>query len=486
MKEQNTQGTRKPVSFGEAMLILLAMLVVMGLGVIKFGLSSMTPVLLVIALVILWAKLRGASWDDIHAGITEGVKTGIIPIFIFVLIGALISVWIAAGIIPSMMVFGFHLISAQWFVPSVFLVCAIVGTSIGSAFTIISTIGIALFGMGTTMGFNPALVAGAIISGAIFGDKTSPLSDSTNLAAAIAESELFAHIKNLMWSTIPAFLVSLVLYFLMGTGSSDANAMGKINKTVATLTANFSITWWAVLPIIVMFVCAWRKVPAIATLLLNVGLGIVMLFIEKPATSLSSIATMIESGFVSKTGNASVDALLTRGGISAMMSTVSLIILTLTLGGLLMKFNIIQTAMVPLAQRLKNTGSVVTAAILSGIGVNVFVGEQYLSVILPGKAFKQTFNDRGLDNLALSRVLEDGGTVINYLVPWGVAAVFAANTLGVSTLAYLPFCFFSLLSPLFSILSGFTGVGLKRLPSTDDRSATSATVAAPGREGQGA
>ncbi|WP_204121356.1 MULTISPECIES: Na+/H+ antiporter NhaC [Levilactobacillus] len=480
MKEQSNKS-HKPVSFGEAIIILLAMLAIMGLGVIKFGLSPTTPVLLVIALVILWAKVRGADWDTIHGGITEGIKTGIIPIFIFLLIGALISVWIAAGIIPSMMVFGFHLISAQWFVPSVFLVCAIVGTSIGSAFTIISTIGIALFGMGTTMGFNPALVAGAIISGAIFGDKTSPLSDSTNLASAIAESELFAHIKNLMWSTIPAFFVSLILYFILGTGASDSNAMGKINTTVATLNANFSITWWAALPIIVMFVCAWRKIPAIETLLLNVGLGIVMLFIEKPSTSISSIATMIESGFVSKTGNASVDALLSRGGISAMMSTVSLIILTLTLGGLLMQFNIIQTAMVPLAKRLKSSGSLVTAAILSGIGVNIFVGEQYLSVILPGKAFKQTFNDRGLDNLALSRVLEDGGTVINYLIPWGVAAVFAANTLGVSTLAYLPFCFFSLFSPVFSILSGFTGVGLKRLPSSDDQSATAASMAADGR-----
>ncbi|WP_125547300.1 Na+/H+ antiporter NhaC [Levilactobacillus lindianensis] len=471
----------RAVSFGEALTILLVMLLVMGTGVIKFGLSPMTPVLLVIALVILWAKLRGAEWDDIHNGIIDGIKTGIIPIFIFLLIGALISVWIAAGIIPSMMVFGFHLISAQWFVPSVFLVCAIIGTSIGSAFTIISTIGIALFGMGTTMGFNPALVAGAIISGAIFGDKTSPLSDSTNLASAIAESELFAHIKNLMWSTIPAFIVSLILYFFMGTGASDTNALGKISSTIATLNTHFTITWWAALPIIVMFVCAWRKIPAIATLFLNVVLGVVMIFIENPSTSLKSIATMIESGFVAKTGNASVDALLTRGGISAMMSTVSLIILTLTLGGLLMKFNIIQTAMVPLANRLKGTGAVVTAAILSGIGVNIFVGEQYLSVILPGKAFKQTFNDRGLDNLALSRVLEDGGTVINYLVPWGVAAVFAANTLGVSTLAYLPFCFFSLLSPIFSILSGFTGVGLKRLPASDDQSATSATVAASGR-----
>ena len=159
-----------------------------------------------------------------------------------------------------------------------------------------------------------------------------------------------------------------------------------------------------------------------------------------------------------------------------MMGTVSLIFLTLSLGGLLMKFDVIQTAMTPLAKKLKTPGSVVTATILSGIGVNIFVGEQYLSVILPGKAFKQTFNERGLDNLALSRVLEDGGTVINYLIPWGVAGAFAANTLGVPTLAFLPFCFFSLLSPILSIISGFTGIGLKRLTKTVKTDKKVATV----------
>lgn len=459
--------TWRPVHLPEALVVLLIMLAIMGLGVIKFGLSPQTPVILVIALVILWARVRGAAWDDIHGGIIDGIKTGIIPIFIFLLIGALISVWIAAGIIPSMMVFGFHLISAQWFVPSVFLVCAIIGTSIGSAFTIISTIGIALFGIGTTMGINPALIAGAIISGAIFGDKTSPLSDSTNLAAAIAESDLFDHIRNLMWSTIPAFIVSLILYTVLGAGAATETHLGKINTTLAVLNQNFTISWWAVLPLIVMLVCAIRKVPAIATLLMNIALAIFMIFSQNPRTPLVKIATMIETGFVSKTGNAGVDQLLSRGGISAMMGTVSLILLTLSLGGLLMRFNLIQTAMVPLAKRLQSAGMTVTATILAGIGVNVFVGEQYLSVILPGKAFKKTFNEQGLANLALSRVLEDGGTVINYLIPWGVAGAFAANTLGVSTLAYLPFCFFSLLSPVFSIISGFTGWGLKRQKSVN-------------------
>lgn len=454
--------SKKAISFREAVSILVMMLIILGFGVIKFGLSPQTPVLVVIGLLILWAKVRGSEWDDIFDGIVDGVKNGIIPIFIFILIGALIGTWIAAGIIPSMMVAGFHMISAQWFVPSVFLVCALIGTSIGSAFTIISTIGIALFGMGQTLGMNPALVAGAIISGAIFGDKTSPLSDSTNLAAAIAEDDLFAHIKNLMWTTIPAFLISLVLYAILGNAGSGAS-LSKISTTLNVLNTHFVITWWAILPILLLFVCALMKIPAIATLILNIAVTVGMIFVENPNTPVKNIAGFIESGFVSKTGNASVDALLTRGGITSMMGTVSLIFLTLSLGGLLMKFNVIQTAMEPLAEKLKTPGSVVTATILSGIGVNIFVGEQYLSVILPGKAFKTTFNKRGLDNLALSRVLEDGGTVINYLIPWGVAGAFAANTLGVPTLAFLPFCFFSLLSPILSIISGFTGIGLKRI-----------------------
>lgn len=455
---------REKVSFRESIIILLVMLIVLGTGVIGFGLSPQTPVLVVIALLILWAKIRHSSWDTINSGIMEGVQNGIVPIFIFILIGALIGTWIAAGVIPSMMVAGFHMISARWFVPSVFLVCAVIGTSIGSAFTIVSTIGIALFGMGTTMGVDPALVAGAIISGAIFGDKSSPLSDSTNLAAAIAGSDLFAHIKNLMWTTIPAFLISLVLYWILGIGESGAK-LTNIQPTLTTLTTHFTVSWWAILPIILLFVCAIAKIPAIATLLLNITVAIAMIFIQTPGMTVQKVAGYIESGFVSKTGNANVDALLTRGGITSMMGTVSLIFLTLSLGGLLMKFDIIQTAITPLAKKLKSSGSIVTATILSGIGVNIFVGEQYLSVILPGKAFKETYNKRGLDNLALSRVLEDGGTVINYLIPWGVAGAFAANTLGVSTLAFLPFCFFSLLSPILSIISGFTGIGLKRMRS---------------------
>ena len=450
---------KKKVSFTESLIILAVLLIILGLAVIKFGLSPEVPVLFTVLLLTFWAKFRGFSWQEIQDGIKEGIGVAIIPIFIFILIGALIGLWIQAGIIPSIMVLGFKLINGSFFIPSVFVVCSIVGIAIGSGFTTISTVGIALFGIGASMNANPALVAGAIISGAVFGDKMSPLSDSTNLSSAVAESELFAHIKNMMWSTIPAFFVSLILFWILGnSGQMD---LTKIEKTSQILQSHFTISWWAIVPIILMLLCAWKKIPAISTLFINITATVIMIFIENPTYSVKSLDNLIMNGFVAKTADSSVNALLTRGGISSMMGTVALIISTLSLGGMLMKFEIVQSAMEPLVKHLKKPGRLITVTILSGICINLFVGEQYLSVILPGRAFKPAYDKISLSPLALSRVLEDGGSVINYLIPWGVAGSFAASTLGVPVLAFIPFTFFSLLSPVFSILSGITGISLK-------------------------
>lgn len=448
----------KKVSALEASLVLLGMLAVLGCSVIGFGLAPQVPVLTTTALVIFCARWRGFSWDDVNSGIKEGVKVAIIPIFIFILIGALIAVWIQAGVIPAMMVAGFKLLSGEFFVPSVFVVCAIVGLAIGSGFTNISTVGIALLGIGASMHANLALVAGAIVSGAVFGDKMSPLSDSTNLASAVAESELFAHIKNMMWSTLPAFFVSLILFWLLGqSGTIDASGLA---KTTRVLQANFHISWWALLPILLMFICAWRKIPAIPTLFINIVVSCVMIFAQG-SVSVKKLADLINNGYVAHTSSQEVNQLLTRGGISSMMATVALIVSTLALGGLLIKFKIIQTAMAPIVARLTSPKSLIPATLLAGIGINLFVGEQYLSVILPGRAFKPAYDKIGLDPLALSRTLEDGGSVINYLIPWGVAGSFAASALGVPVLSFLPFAFFSLFSPLFSLLSAWTELGLK-------------------------
>ncbi|WP_314059682.1 Na+/H+ antiporter NhaC [uncultured Vagococcus sp.] len=452
----------KKISFMEAALIIITMLGIIGISVIHFGLSPTTPIIFVLGLLIIWGKCRRFTWHEIHEGIQEGVTTGIIPMLIFLLIGALIASWIAAGIIPAMMVVGFKLVSVSIFVPSTFLVCAIIGTSIGSAFTTASTVGLALMGMGLSLGFNPALIAGAVISGSVFGDKMSPLSDTTNLAAAVAGTDLFKHIRNMMWTTIPAFVISLILFYLLGSQASIQSSQNEISHLTNILEKHFTMGWWSTIPILAMIGCSLTRVPAIATLLLNIALSLGLFIAQSPNVTLSAIAEIIENGFISKTGVSNIDSLLSRGGLSSMLGAISLIILTLSLGGLLMKFGLIHRLMAPLSNKLTTATGLVTATVIGGALANIMIGEQYLSIILPGKALKPSFDKSDLDEVVLSRALEDSGTVLNTLIPWGVSGVFMANTLGVSTIAYLPFCFFSLLCPILSILSGMTGVGIKK------------------------
>ncbi|GLB47312.1 Na+/H+ antiporter NhaC [Philodulcilactobacillus myokoensis] len=447
-------------SLGESILVLLLMLIVMGFGVIGLKLSPEIPILVSIIIVIFWSKLKGFSWDQINDSFVVGIKNGIVPLFIFILIGALIGAWIISGIIPSLMVFGFHLISAQWFLPSVFIVCGLVGCMVGSTFTVVSTLGIAFMGIGITMGINPAMVAGAVLSGAIFGDKSSPLSATNNLSVAVVGADLMDHIKNLTFTTLPALVITFVIYLFIGHGNRSVS-LSKIHVTEQVLTQHFSITFWAIIPILLLFICAWVKIPTVPTLLINITVSVIMYFFQSGSLNITNAANVILNGFVSHTGNHDVDALLSRGGISSMMSSMSLIFVALAFGGLLMHLGITDAVMKPASKHLNSDGKLILAAILACIGVNVFIGEQYLSVILPGNAFSKAFKKAGLAKVALSRVLEDGGTVINYLVPWGVAGVFITNTLNVPTAHYLPFVFFSILSPILSVFSGFTGIGIK-------------------------
>ncbi|HFU6521146.1 TPA: Na+/H+ antiporter NhaC [Enterococcus hirae] len=449
-------------SFKEAVFVLLVIVASIAIGVVGLKLSSNITILAAIGMIMLYAVVKRYPTEWLHEGIINGIKPGIIPIFIFILVGALIAVWIQAGIIPTLMVIGFKLISVKWFVPSVFVVCAIVGSAVGSAFTVMSTIGIAFFGIGTTLGINPALVVGSIVSGAVFGDKMSPLSESTNLAAAIVDADLFKHIKHMMWSTVPAFVVSFFLFMVLGHTNRETS-LTAIREVTDILEANFTISFWSLIPLFLMLLCAWKKVPAILTILLNIAVAVGMIFIQNPQTSLSSLATVIESGFVATTGNQQIDSLLSRGGIESMMPTVSLIILTLSLGGLLIEFGLISTVMDVVSKKMTNTPKLIFTTLMTSIGVNLFIGEQFLSVILPGNAFKETYQKAGFDPTVLGRTLEDGGTVINYLVPWGIAGSFVASTFGIPTLTYLPFVFFSLLSPVFSMVSAFTGLGIEKI-----------------------
>ncbi|WP_273709997.1 Na+/H+ antiporter NhaC family protein [Leuconostoc mesenteroides] len=437
--------------------LLIVVIIILATAVIGFGLSPSVPILLVISMIVLVARLRGVSWQESQAALIKGITSGIAPFFLFLLIGALIALWLATGVIPTMVWVGFKMLNPQFFLPTALLTSAIVGTLIGSAFTTLSTVGVALMGVGTLMGLNPALVAGTILSGAIFGDKSSPLSDSTNLASAISETDLFAHIKNLMWTTLPAFGITFLVTIMLGLG--HRSGAGTTQK-IASLLPLLQPTWWAIVPLSVLVVTAWFKIPAIAALMINILVSSVAFLAQH---SVSDFSDLLVHGFKTTSNNPTLILLLDHGGMSSMMDTVMMIMLALALGGLLDGLGILKAVMAPVVGHLQSQGSVVLATLLTGIGANFLVGEQYLATILPGQLFKDSFTRVNLSGLALGRTIEDSGTVTNYLVPWGVAGAFAAQTLGVSVLTFAPFTLFALLSPVMSIASALTGIGLKQL-----------------------
>lgn len=451
---------KEEVTLKESLFLLVVLLAIIGACIIGLSMDPQIPILFSLGIIIVFAKIKGISWDRVHKGISNGITPGLIPILIFMLIGALISVWIAAGTIPTIMVYGFGILSAKYFLPSVFIICAVVGITVGSSFTTISTVGIAFFGMGQIMGYHPAITTGAIISGAFLGNNVSPLSDTTNLSSAIGEVDLFEHIRYMLRVVIPAFLISLLFFGIVGHAKVLTTGE-QINELVQTLNSSFTVSAWTLIPVLVLFLCAWRKIPAIPTLLLSIVFTIGVLFIYHPETSLASLSKLMQDGYVAQTGVESVDKLLSRGGIQSMMWSVSLILLALSLGGLLVEMNIIKTIISRISSFVSTKGKLILMTALSSMGINLLLGEQYLSIILPGEAFKSQYDAIDVGRKEMTRILANGGAAFNALIPWGVSGVFITGTLGVPTLEYLPFAIFCIVAPLLNILYGFLGKSTK-------------------------
>ncbi|WP_188389271.1 Na+/H+ antiporter NhaC [Priestia taiwanensis] len=445
----------------ESVVLLVFILGMIGYFIIGLKAPPHIPILFAFMVTLGFGFVKRVSWSVMDKGMREGISSGIVPIFIFILIGVLIGVWVASGTIPTMIVYGFEFVSRDFFLVTVFVVCAIVGTSIGSAFTTAATVGIAFIGMGGALGYDLAIVAGAIISGAFFGDKMSPLSDTTNLSPAVAGADMFEHIKNMMWTTIPAFVISFILFFIVGMNVSSETTV-ELTLFQDTLREYSIISPITLIGPLLLFVFAWRKIPAIPTLLVGILSGVILIFVFQPETTMQQLVSIMQDGVKSQTGVADVDALLTRGGIQSMMWSVSLILLSLGMGGLLIELGIIAQLVHAISSLVNTTGKLVLSTACTAMGINFILGEQYLSIILTGKAYAEKFQELDLHPKNLSRVLEDAGTVINPLVPWGVSGVFLTATLGVPTMEYLPFAFFCLLCPVITVILGFTGIGITK------------------------
>ena len=467
----------------QALIPVISLILMLFLSVKLFGSdSSSGPNQIVLtlgaAIAAIVAIQNGIAWDDLLAAIIDGIGTSMGAVLILLSVGGLIGTWLLAGTVPSLIYYGLEILSPQWFYVAACIICAIAAISTGSSWTVAGTLGVALIGVALGLGLSPAIAAGAIISGAYFGDKMSPLSDTTNLAPAVAGTDLFTHIRHMAWTTAPSFTIALVLFTVVGLGA-DVQADSEALQSLSTaLAESFNITPLALLPLVVVFFMAYRKVPPLPTILFGALFGGFVAMVLQPDGLLAFAASpeltpalamtkgiwlALADGYTASTGMPEVDELLSRGGMSSMLVTIWLILSAMAFGAVLehsgMLLRLIQSALAA----AKSTGTLIMTVVLSCIGINVVAADQYIAIVLPGKMYKAEFQRRGLQPKNLSRVIEDSGTLTSPLVPWNTCGAYMAATLGVATLAYLPFVFFNLINPLVSVIYGFTGFTIEKL-----------------------
>ncbi|WP_339215845.1 Na+/H+ antiporter NhaC [Solibacillus sp. FSL W8-0372] len=444
----------------EALILIIFIIALISYSIMKLDSVPHIPILISIVVLFGYGAIKKVPYRTMEQSMITSVSTSISAIYIFLLIGVLISSWLISGTIPTLLYLGISIISASFFYAIVFIVTSIIGTAIGSSLTTVATVGVAMLGVASSIDASIALTAGAIVSGAFFGDKMSPLSDTTNLAATVAGIDLFTHIKNMMYTTIPAFIISLIIYAVLSPSSQHMDTT-LITSYKETLIATNLIHWYSVLPLVILIVCTFFKIPSLATLAISAISGIVLSYLHS-TIPLNELFAILYNGYSMETGIAAIDSLLSRGGMNSMLFTIILIVLSLSMGGLLFALGIIQTLLEALQNQLKSIGSVISGAALTAIGINFTVGEQYLSILLTGEAFKEKFKSLNLHPKNLARTIEDAGTVINPLVPWSVCGLFIATTLNVSVIDYVPFAFFCLLSPVLTILFGWLNITITK------------------------
>ncbi|SDJ89593.1 Na+/H+ antiporter NhaC [Sediminibacillus albus] len=440
---------KQSLSWQEALFLLLTVIALISTFIIKLETVPHLPLILAILYIMTYGLVKKLPFSQLETGLIKGATAGVGAVFLFLLIGILISSWMVSGTIPMLMDTGIRLIGGTWFYAIVFVVTAIIGTALGSSLTTSATIGVAFIGMAQAMDLSLAISAGAIVSGAFFGDKMSPLSDTTNLASTIVEVDLFSHIKNMAWTTLPAFLVTFVLFAALSP-SQQIDA-GQLENYQQGLQASGLLHWSAWIPLLLLIGFTLFKIPAFVTLAAS-SLTAALIAGFKGNLSWIAIWNSWFAGYSSNTGVESVDGLLTRGGMESMLFTISLVLLALGLGGLLFVTGIIPSLLLTIEKKLISLHSITLTTVFTAIGANILIGEQYLSILLTGETYKKVYDRAGISRKKLSRTLEDAGTVINPLVPWSVCGVFLADVLGVPVLTYLPFAFFCLLCPIMTII----------------------------------
>lgn len=484
-------GVRAP-SLLQALLPLLVLVALLAGGVALFGEdaaygANQVSLILAAAVAALVGWRNGLAWQDLQDAMVHGVSIATSAIFILLAVGALIGTWILAGIVPTLIHYGLLLLDPSWFYLAACLLCAAIAMSIGSSWTTAGTVGVALMGVAGGLGMDPAITAGAIISGAYFGDKMSPLSDTTNLASAVAGSELFAHIRHMVWTTFPSFGLALVGFALLGTSGQTGGEAGleAVGGLSAEMAKHFHLGPHLLVPLLVVLAMAAMGVPALPTVLAGALLGGVFAVLFQPEAvktfageNVSGGVALLKgawmamfNGYKLESGVAAVDSLLSRGGMSSMLNTIWLILSAMAFGALMEKARLLERLVRSVLAAARSTGSLIAATLVTALGSNVVTADQYISIALPGRLYRGEYEKRGLAAVNLSRALEDAGTLTSPLVPWNSCGAYMAATLGVATWSYLPYALFNLINPILALLFAFAGIKILRLAADQVREA---------------
>ncbi|QXM07211.1 Na+/H+ antiporter NhaC [Crassaminicella indica] len=459
---------KRKITVGEAMLVILFLIMALISTLKIFKGDPHMAILASIVFATLVAKRAGYTWAYIEEGILETIKMAMQSILILMVIGCIIGTWILSGVVPTMIYYGLKMISPGIFLVATCLICAIVSLATGSSWTTAGTVGIALLGVGAGLGIASPIVAGAIISGAYFGDKMSPLSDTTNLAPAMAGSNLFDHIKHMCFTTGPSLLISCVIFGILGfkyAGKELDTAL--INTFLDTLNTNFNLSPLLLIPPILVIAMVIFRVPALPGLVGGTFLGGLFAYIFQGA-GMKEIIYAAHYGYEASTGVKAIDSLLSRGGLDSMMWTVSLILLAMSFGGTLERTGMLHAIVEQMLKVAKSRGSLVVTTFLTCIFCNLTTGDQYMSIVLPGRMFKEAFEEKGLHPKNLSRCLEDFGTITSPFVPWNTCGNFMYTTLMVHPFAYAPYALLNWINPLVSMFYGFTGITMEKLPASKE------------------
>ena len=452
----------KEVSFGLALLCMLALAAIFIGGFGIFKISTQVVFLLSVVAAAIIGIISGFGIEDINGFFLDGCKSVILAAMILMAVGAVIGSWIVSGIVPTIIYYGLSILTPATFLVASFIICCILSFFTGSSYSAISTLGVAFMGIGMGLNINPGITAGMIVSGSVFGDKLSPFSDSTNLAAAVSDANVFDHVKSMLYTTIPAMLISAVLYFFISMKySAAALDMTVITNIKETLSANFNINPLLLIVPILTIVLAVKKVPPVVALISSALLGIIAAFIfQSGYYDFKTILNALGTGFTIKTDIPEINKLLTRGGMLGMMGATALAFLAVGLGEILQRIGVLNVVLSKMNKIIHSKAAVVISTLVISLIVTVLCASQYIAIILTGQIMKNSFKDYKISRTVLSRTLEDGGTIFAYLVPWSTTGVFITGVLGIEVFAYAPYAFFCILCPIIATIYAITGFAI--------------------------